>query len=320
MNKGALLGLALIAIGVLAFIFQSNQQPVFNFFSSSTVELNESKVVDGDKITTIDIHSSSPSVYLIPTDSDEITIELNGEVSSKLKNSFSLDVSTNRNKLKVKVNRKNETIRNFFGSMIINAKLEIYVPEKLYDSITIQTSSGAITIEDLAATNIELRASSGSIEVSGLHAEKELNLASSSGRIEAKNSQAKTVKSAASSGAVTLKNLLTEKINVATSSGKIDIIDSEGEITAAASSGRITIENEQLNGNINVSTSSGRVEVSFDELSSAIIDFKGSSGKGNVSVPGMTFEEKSNNQIYGKVGSGDYEIKVRTSSGGFDLN
>jgi hypothetical protein len=33
----------------------------------------------------------------------------------------------------------------------------------------------------------------------------------------------------------------------------------------------------------------------------------------------MVFEEKASN-IYGKIGSGDYEVKVRTSSGGFDLN
>lgn len=323
MNKGALLGLALIAIGIFALVFNSTQQQsssVFNFFSSGNVEINESKVVDGDKITSIDIHSSSPNVYLIPSDSDEIIIELTGEVSSKLKNSFSLDVDTSRDKLSVKVNRKSETIRNIFGTIVIRTKLEIYVPEKMYDSISINTSSGKIEIEDLHAKSFDLRASSGKIDIENIIAEKDFNARTSSGRIEVSNSEAASLNTSASSGSITLKNIQTSTMNIATSSGSIELSDSMGEITAAASSGRITINNKQLNGNISVATSSGRVEINVQDLSSAIVDFKASSGRGNVSVPGMTFEEKSNNLIYGKIGSGDYKIKVRTSSGGFNLN
>lgn len=319
MNKGAFLGLALITIGIFALMFNSNQS-VFNFFSSETVTINESKVVNGDDITSIEIFSSSPSVYLIPADREDILVELNGEVSDKLKDSFSLDVQTSKDKLKVTVERSNTKITNFFGMIIIDTKLEVYVPEKMYDSIRLTTSSGKISIDDFQAKEIELRASSGTIDVSNVMIEKGLELQSSSGRIKVFDSQANYVDATASSGAVTINNIIAENIKATTSSGRIEFIDSEGEISAAASSGSITIDQQKLNGDINATTSSGKVEISLKEIESAIVDYKGSSGKGSVTIPGMVFEENYSNHIYGKVGSGDYEITVRTSSGGFDLN
>jgi lia operon protein LiaG len=320
MNKGALLGLALIAIGIIALVFNSTNQPVFNFFSGSTENINETQVVDGEKITSIDISASSAGVYLIPTDRDEITIELTGSVSSKLRNSFSLDVDTNRDKLTVNVKRKSETIKNIFGVVTINTKLEVYIPEKVYDSISIQTSSGKVSIGDLDAKSFAVNSSSGSINLSDIIAEKDITVQSSSGRIAVSNSQTKSVSASASSGSITLDSVVAETMNVAASSGRIELIESVGAITAAASSGSINIDQKQLAGNINVSTSSGRVAINIPDIPSAIVDFKGSSGKGTVNLTGLVFEEKSNNEVYGKVGSGDYEIKVRTSSGSFNLN
>lgn len=319
MKKTAFLGLALIAIGILAIVSNYNQ-PVISFFSSDTEEINESKVLDGDKITSIDIQSSSPNVYLMPSEGDEITIDLKGKVSSKLKDSYTLDVSTDRNTLKVDVNRKNKTVWVFFGIITTDLSLDVYVPEKMYDTISINTSSGEISVDDFHAKDFDILASSGSISVSNLIAEKELNLTSSSGRIEVIDSRTESVNLAASSGSIALNSLIAENINVATSSGKIELSDTEGEISAAASSGSISIDNERLNGNITASTSSGRVEINLEQVPSAVVDFKGSSGKGNVTIPEMVFEEKSSDHIYGKIGSGDYQIKVRTSSGGFDLH
>lgn len=322
MNKGSLVGLALIAIGVLALVLNfSNQQPVFNFFSfgNNLASINDSKEVAGEKINSIDINSTSTGVYVYPSTRDTIQIELTGDVSSKLKDSFILEVNERKDKLEINVKRKSEVVVNIFGAVTVNTRLEVHVPEKYYETMKITTSSGKITIEDLEAKTIDLRASSGSLNVFNISAEKGLDIQTSSGRIHVKDSKASRVSARASSGSVSFDSLKGEKINVATSSGSIQLRDSEGEISVAASSGSVIINNKQLTGDINVATSSGRVEMSFKETPSAIIDFKGSSGRGNVTIPGISFEQNSNNNIYGKVGTGDYHITVRTSSGGFAL-
>ncbi|MGO4889554.1 DUF4097 family beta strand repeat-containing protein [Anaerobacillus sp. MEB173] len=321
MNRNTVLGIVLFVIGILVLAVGlkaiNSSQSVFALFSNME-EIYESKVVE-EEIISIDIRSSSPSVSMIPSNRDDILIELNGEVNSKLANSFSLDVKTSGEKLTIYVNRKSETIRNIFGTNIINVNLDVFVPEKIYNTISITTSSGKISISDMHGESFDLTASSGSIDTSNISAEKELHVKTSSGRIEVTASNADSIDSRASSGAVTFNDIRTKNVRVATSSGKIELNNVAGEIKADASSGRITINNEELLGNIHVSTSSGRVDIRLNETPSAVVDFKGSSGKGSVNIPGFLFEEKLNNQIYGNVGSGEYTIKVRTSSGGFDL-
>ena len=319
MNRAAFLGIALIAIGIFALVFNFNQ-PVFSTFSSSTIEINEKEVIDGKNIEIIDVNVSSPSVYLIPTDSDEITIELIGEISEKT--DFEFDVRTRNNKLDVYV-KNSTTVSGWFnfGTMTTNLQLELHIPRKEYNKINIHSSSGRIIVIDLQANKVELRASSGRIEISNVTAESEINLQTSSGRIEAINNTAKSLKARASSGRILINGQISEQISTSTSSGSIVLEDYEGDISAQASSGRITITNDLLVGDINVSTSSGRVEIDFKNApTSALIDFQGSSGKGEVNIPVINFEEKSNNRVYGTIGTGEYEIKVRTSSGRFELN
>jgi len=41
---------------------------------------------------------------------------------------------------------------------------------------------------------------------------------------------------------------------------------------------------------------------------------------GTVDLEGVNYEEKSEDLIIGKIGDGEYELKVETSSGDFQLN
>ncbi len=319
MNRAAFLGLALVAIGVFALVFNFNQ-PVSSMFNSQTIEINEKEVFDGANITAIDVNVSSPTVHIVPTDSDEITVELLGEVSENTDLNF--DVTTRNNNLNVSVRNNNSHSGWFnFGVTITRLELQLQIPKKEYDELKVRSSSGRIVMDDIQAKNVELRASSGRIEISNITAENEINLQTSSGRIEAKNNISNSFKARASSGRILINGQISDQIATSTSSGAIALENFEGDISASASSGRVTIINDQLVGDINVSTSSGRVEIDFRNApTSAIIDFQGSSGRGEVNVRGIKYEEKSNNRVYGTLGAEEYEIKVRTSSGRFELN
>ncbi|OIJ11091.1 hypothetical protein BKP37_16920 [Anaerobacillus alkalilacustris] len=321
MNKVTFLGLSLIVIGLFALVINFNQ-PFFGLLSDKVVNINENEVIDGRNISNIDVNNSSLPVLIKPTKNNDIRIEFQGKVSEKYKNDFTLEVKKNNDKVQVMINNKSPIKTGFnFRTTRINMQLNIYVPQKLYDSISISSSSGKVIATDIQAKNFYLRASSGKIEVLNLFVEKNLKLEASSGRIEAKDSVATFVGVTASSGTISLSNVITEKLEVTSSSGRINLTDIDGDITASSSSGKITIKNKELTNDITVATSSGRVEVKFtNSPTSAIIDFLGSSGNGNVHISGMKFEEKSNNRILGTIGSESPKVKVRTSSGSFYLN
>ncbi|OIJ19218.1 hypothetical protein BKP45_13745 [Anaerobacillus alkalidiazotrophicus] len=320
MNKVTFLGLSLIVIGLFALVITFNQ-PFFGLFSDKVVNINEYEVIDGRNISNIDVSISSHPVLIKPTKNNDIRIEFEGKVSEKYKKKFTLEVKKNNDILQVGMKNKSPIRTGFnFRATRINMQLNIYVPEKLYDSISISSSSGKVIATDLQAKNFDIRASSGKIEVINLFVEKNLKLEASSGRIEAKDSVATFLAVTASSGTISLSNVITEKLAVTSSSGRINLSDIEGDIIASSSSGEITIVNEELTNDITADTSSGSVEVKFtNSPSSAIIDFLGSSGNGNVHIPGMNFEEKSNNRILGTIGSESHKVKVRTSSGSFYL-
>ncbi|WP_216828181.1 DUF4097 family beta strand repeat-containing protein [Alkalihalobacterium elongatum] len=351
-----LIGLVSVIWGVLN---NNSTQSVFSFFSK-TVEVNEGQIVDGKIITTLEVTASSTNVYIIPAvEHDDIEIQLKGEVSSRLTDPFSLNVKIREDNLKIEVERQSETIRNIFGGIKNNINLEIYIPQKMYKEINVTSASGQIQISDLNATELEvnsssgkislsnittkkethidsssgaiqirdsntisldIRASSGNINVSNVIVDQEINLNTSSGQIEVLGSHAKSIQSSASSGSINISEFRGERSNIKTSSGSIYVRNISGELMVNATSGKITIDNNELQGDIDVSTSSGSVEIRLNDVTSAIVDFKGSSGKGKVNISGISFEEESSNRIYGVVGSGQYKITVRTSSGSFQLN
>jgi lia operon protein LiaG len=188
-----------------------------------------------------------------------------------------------------------------FGFVIMSLDLVIQVPEKEYESMILTSSSGDIRIKDVKAVEMETEISSGDIIVEGVTVASAYKLETSSGDIRVKDTKADTFDLHASSGDIILENL-------------------EGNINVETSSGDIEIENKAVNGNILAEASSGDVSITNQETPKSLsIDFKGSSGDGTVNLEGVSYEEKSEDTIIGKIGNGEYELKVRTTSGDFQL-
>lgn len=288
-------------------------------FSIDTYTVTDKVNVNSNGINHIKIDLSSTDVSLLPTNDDEITVELNGKNSKKLKRNLKLEVQEKAGTLDISLNGEDQ-IKFNIGVIIVDTSVDVYVPEKLYKSITVQTSSGDIDMKNLRAQDIYLKASSGEVRAENTLAESSFKIVTSSGDAHLKNNEAEEFELVASSGELTANNQKSMKAVFTTSSGDITLIDVLGDIKAVASSGSISVQNEEVAGHIDAQASSGDVEIEFaKEPTSLSINFKGSSGEGYVDYSGVSYSEKSENHIVGKMGSGEFDITVKTNSGDFVL-
>ncbi|HYK71662.1 MAG TPA: DUF4097 family beta strand repeat-containing protein [Pseudoneobacillus sp.] len=249
-------------------------------FSLDTYNVSDQAVITNKGISEIEMDLSSTDLALHPTTDDEITVDFNGKISKKLKNKITLDVKEKGNKLSIGLKGEDQIKLNI-GVLIIDTKVDVYLPNRVYESLIIDNSSGDIELKDLNVKEISLKTSSGDMIIH--------NLASS-------------------------ENLFH------TSSGEIQLTNIKGDLTAETSSGDIFIQSEKTYGDIKANTSSGDISIEFEENPKSLaINFNASSGDGEVSLDGVSYEEKSEHEIRGKIGSGEYELNAHTSSGDFYL-
>ncbi|WP_421383844.1 DUF4097 family beta strand repeat-containing protein [Bacillus salacetis] len=277
------------------------------------------KTVQGNEIKVLNIDTSSTEVILSSSTNEDIKIELKGEISSKLKENVQVEVTQDGHSLNVKI-RVERNSSFSFGMEIIKLTLNVEVPEKIYEEISVETSSGGIDGKDLEGKKVKFKASSGEVDVSRIKAHTEFKSKASSGGIQLNGIEAPAIFAKANSGTLILQNLTSEEIQAKASSGRIIAKKWTGNFTAETNSGGIDLHAPELTGNIDAEASSGDVMLFFDKKpESFTIDYSGSSGEANVELKGIEFEEKSDHRVSGKMGDGKYKIRVKTSSGGFDF-
>ncbi|MBM7619733.1 lia operon protein LiaG [Bacillus tianshenii] len=313
MKKVGTVLLILILIAVGATVAAGQFTDVFSF---KTVGLQDAKSVNGVGIKKVEVDVSSIDVKVVSTTGEEIKVDLAGEVSERYKDDFKLIVKENGDTLKVEIEEPNFR----FGTIMINLQMIIELPEKEYESIRLNASSGDFDIKGIRAMEMITEVSSGDIRAEDVTVASVFELDASSGDMRLNNVKAEKFAVSASSGDIRLDGVEGE-VSVDTSSGDITVYDAAGNLTLEASSGDITIDNNKVQGNIQAEATSGDVKVSFrDAPTSLSLDFRASSGDGSVNLEEMLFDEKTEDEILGKIGDGKYLLKVRTTSGDFSLN
>ncbi|MGE8203139.1 DUF4097 family beta strand repeat-containing protein [Heyndrickxia sp. NPDC080065] len=349
MVTGALILLVIGLIGTVSTLY---------FYKGSLfnpVEWSEKKSISSNEINDIKINSASTDLVVEKTNGKDVQIELMGKETKRKKGEYKLKVEKDNGVLLIKVEQKINWGLTFYKSIKLNVKL----PEKMYQTLNVKTSSGKLTITDFQAdnatiqstsgdikiedgevnndlsieatsgqikaiknraNNMSLKATSGDITSDNGRAAKNFSIHVTSGKVQATNNEAEKVTMKSTSGDINIQQLSAKDSKISATSGTIDIDDISGTIIANASSGDIEIgPNEQI-GNTDIETTSGGVKIKTKQKSIPFtFDFKGSSGVGDVNVIGATYTEKSEHDMVGKIGSGKIQLKVRTSSGDFEL-
>ena len=260
-------------------------------------------------------------------------------VSTRIADNFKLDVNKINNTLNITVAKKKLTFV-LFGFIIDQSKLYVTVPKRLYENLSVETSSGSIESDGLTANTITFNASSGSVKVKNLEthgkcsirtssgsirasflkSDSSIVLQASSGSVKVEDIESKAFSVRATSGSLNVRDITTELAALQTTSGSILAYDIIGNLTADASSGSIKLTNKDLIGEWGLRTSSGSVSVKLLVPNSIFVKFKGSSGSGRVDIEKVEYQMKSDHAFIGQIGSGENKLNVHTSSGSFRLS
>ena len=306
--------LILLVIGTSVVFGQFKGTFSFNF---TTTPIEQEETVNGKSVDTIEIHATSADIKVISVDRDNIYVRLSGDISENNKDKYKLKVEEVDGNVHIEIEQPKMEFQ--VGVNITSLKLEVEVPEQAYKKLSIYSISSDIQLSGLQVEALKTELSSGDIKVEGVNVKDDYSIELISGDVHIENTEAKAISIEGSSGDITFKETLGD-VQLKTISGDINIWNLKGNINVETTSGDIEIENERLTGNIEVVVTSGDVSVRFDETpESLVVDYEGLSGKGSVNLEGITYEEENDRRIVGKVGMGDYSLKVRTTSGDFRL-
>lgn len=222
--------------------------------------------------------------YTISEDFDNITVY--GQNSS-IKVCSSLDdkayvkckrndrVNVNGDTLTVKEESKRFKLINFD-----NTRIEIYLPDKEYDRLFIDTVSSSVNINDrIIFENVEIESTSGSIETD-IDVRDKAIISSASGSVKINDLNNRELAVSTLSGSIKLKDVISDEsmiIETASGSVKLDKVDSDYiEITAVSGSvnGKI-LSNKQykvstVSGSVNIPLSSGNNNCVIETVSGSI--------------------------------------------------
>ncbi|MCM3594813.1 DUF4097 domain-containing protein [Metabacillus idriensis] len=308
--------LILLAAGIAGTVATAGTAGGFSF---NTKEVFDEKIIANKDIKNIEIDLSSADLTLHQTSDEEIKVELNGKVNKKYSDRIKLDVDEKGDTLDIVLSGE-DRMQFSFGINIVDTNVDVYLPERVFDRINAKTSSGDIESADIKAKEILMTSQSGDVALDSSTSEENMILKTSSGDIQSISNSASSFDLNSESGDLIIREQKAKETVLHTSSGDMNVVNTTGSINADSSSGDIIIENKKLTGNIDAETSSGEITIGFEEQPDSLeVDYKGGSGEGSVDLDGLNYEEKSEDEIKGKIGSGKYTIKARTSSGDFQL-
>ncbi|ASK61931.1 hypothetical protein CFK37_07040 [Virgibacillus phasianinus] len=266
--------------------------------NKNAVQIDQKELVRGELIESLNISTSSADIELLSGNNNEIGILLQGEMSEKLAEDYEFKINQKMNRLDISFKTNNRSSGFQFGSSYSDVKLQITLPEKVYNDVQVQTSSGDITINNVYAGTLSSRSSSGDQTISGLKIRERLFVKSSSGDIEAKDSYAGGAKFHASSGSIKLKEIVCN------------------ETTLETSSGDAVYQNETISGSLTCKASSGDVTVHVDQLPESIgMECRANSGGIKVNIDGLEVKEKTDHLLIASKGTEGSKVHCRTSSG-----
>ncbi|MCA1066296.1 DUF4097 domain-containing protein [Rossellomorea sp. AcN35-11] len=278
--------IALLALGTLYVILNDNTS-LFAKESQSgeRIELTE-------EINHINLNMESSDTEVIPTDQNEVKVEMKGKGT--------LTLMEKGDTIEVAVKHK------WYEWVGFNRKsnVTIYIPRKYDHSMEVKSGSGNFLF-------------SGESETDRINLDT-LTLKMGSGNITLENLETNVFEHDGSSGNLTVKALSTKEGSVDISSGDVELFNYEGPLEGDVSSGELTVEMTALRGNLNFDVSSGGVYLNLPDDASFKLIGKASSGDISCNLPLMN-QKVDDGDLSGVAGSGQYTIDVSVSSGNVDI-
>ncbi|QQE80205.1 DUF4097 family beta strand repeat-containing protein [Alicyclobacillus sp. SO9] len=285
----AIAGAALIAIGGLGlgvmaatghtsgFSFSINDSSGLSIIGHnlSGHSVQKQQTVDAGNAKSVTVDASIAAIRLYPANTQKATVTLSGSTTipdSELQLTSKLTGQTLQIRLK-------EPNTSGIGQNI-NLKLDVSVPQHLYDNLDVHANVGSISIEKVNSKQMTVHVSTGKIDVKNLH------------------------------------SAVTATSNV----GKVAVTNVTGPLHLTANTGAVNVQEKTLTDNIDASTNTGAVSISSDkDPKNLSFDLSTSLGAVNVGLPGVNYAEQSKRHLQGTIGQGGPTIHASSDLGSVSL-
>ena len=248
MNKSlhiALLTLIAILLSVILAVSLINKDDYILFDYDEKIIFEDE--YGSDNIDSLNVKSISADINIRKSESDKIKVIVYGNKRSNILSEVKGNTLT--------INNDNK-IGFCIGFCIRSSKIEITVPESIYEEFELKTVSGDISISNVYVNNAEINSTSGDIIFYNINKGK---IKTISGDI--KGQDVSEIKVNTVSGEVYMKNI-NSSCNIKTTSGEVNIpnliINNNSYITTISGDVEINKINDIY---INTSTTSGDVKI-----------------------------------------------------------
>lgn len=275
-------------------------------------EINEEKSVSIEEINEIQVNTDTVPVHYIETDkSSDAKMHLHGKVMADIK--IITEISNKALIVKLQRTSKIPLYEDFV--------LDIYIPKKYANNLSINTSSssGCISTDSLDVLNFTLNTHSGIMKADTLLAEK-ISINSVSGNINVNKIDANELVLKGKSSAINIDECIAKQSEIETSTGSITLNNSSGTLGVKTGSGKVLVAyNEFEDQEVNIKSSTGNVTLELPSSAEFLIEAKTSTGKiqsdFHINENGSTDKKK----LEGKVGTKNNKVILQTSSGSIKI-
>ncbi|MEF2248199.1 DUF4097 family beta strand repeat-containing protein [Paenibacillus sp. IITD108] len=316
MRRSSLLGLLLIIIGVFfLFTLTSSSFSWDSLWSKISKDINYERQFAVEKIEELDIETSSTNIEFVQSKDNQGRALLTGKVAGLFGKKVELNVDEQQNKLVIR------SKHNSIGIGYFSAKLVIELPEKVWNKVTVNSTSGNIKLNHLQAAESQIKLNSGNLTVDQLISQK-ADLDATSGNLKVTNSRIASLSLKTNSGGITANIMDASQIQFKSTSGNVTINGETIVVDGKVTSGNVKLTADEIIGDSKLQVTSGNITVNLKKAPVDLaINYEGSSGTGRIKQDGFkyTYEGKHNNSFKGAFGEGSIALNVKTSSGNFTL-
>lgn len=315
MRKWLAGALVMLGVGIAGVVISFDKDDIMDF---GTKPYFEEKIIDADTVRSINLGSNSLSINTVKGSSDDVIVRLEGRANAKYLDRFKLKTEQKGDTLYIDGSVDNDFS---FGLNIVNVKMTVELPERVWDSFEVDNQSGNVKLSDLKGKIVNVKGTSGNLNGDELQAD-ELVYAVSSGTITLSDISAKNTDLKATSGNIKVNDFSSDKLSFKLSSGNIELKDGVSEVSGSLNSGNVRIDVLEIVKPIKVDVTSGNISVLTDkEPESAQINLRTSSGSTRIDWPSFNAANDNDKKLSGTVGTGNgVQIDLETTSGNIKLS
>ncbi|PGK47373.1 hypothetical protein CN907_02070 [Bacillus anthracis] len=259
---------------------------LFTYRSIAAVPISEEKVINNNNVSSVIIDTNNVRVNINPTTDSNVKVKLDGEVNPKVKRTLATDEEDST--LLISYKEKQQSWFNFnISEVLAPLTLNVYLPEKQYDSLKVSNSNGFVSIKKLNTTHLNANTNNGHVEL------REIN----SPKIIAETNN----------GIMEFKDIIAQNIHVKSNNGRIMLEHVEGEIEGQSKNGSLTLKTNELDRNLNFTTHNGKINIET-EKEPTNVQFNVSVDNGSANI----LNKYNGNTVIGK---GENIIKLNTHNG-----